>query len=366
MTAQIIQRTLHTARSSLLARVPRRANPGLGYQLQQLQEHPAKPSEASEDYADLESDFMGVQKSHRQYEKEQLQQRDRIRQFMIKHKYFRDAKMPNLLLHAEKEQMRLLHERDSEEWSVERLAESFPATPEIVQKILRAKWRPRTVQRIRSHDETVIQNWQLLRTGKGDFNLPPALLQHLQKFAERRRQDLRELKAQDWPTKSQLPTPQGNEFRQLLGNSNSNPEMEVPPPPQLPSGYEPPPPSVAEDETYLLDKIRIKKKMRLQELKQSQLVESIPKVPEQLQRPLENPSGTGFLPSFVPKFASSEIVISAADQRKYEITQVKTRIVIPRKLRRQGATYRVEDAYYDDDGELLYRVPGMTGTGGGQ
>ncbi|XP_016923593.4 neugrin [Drosophila suzukii] len=363
MTARIIQRSLHTAGFCLLARVPRRANPGLGYQLQQLQEHPERPSEASEDYADLESDFMGVQKTHRQYEKEQQQQRDRIRQFMIKHKYFRDAKLPNLLLHAEKEQMRLLHERDPEEWSVERLAESFPATPEIVQKVLRAKWRPRSVQRIRSHDETVIQNWQLLRSGKGDFNLPPALLQHLQKFAERRRQDLRELKTQEWPTKPQLPIPQGNEFRKLLGSGNSTPE-ELPAP-QISSGYEAPP-SSAEDETYLLDKIRNKKKMRLQDLKDMKLVESDPKVPEELKRPIENPSGTGFLPSFVPKFASSEIVISAADQRKYEITQVKTRIVIPRKLHRQGATYRVEDAYYDDDGELLYRVPGMTGTGKGQ
>jgi len=173
MTARMIQRGLHTARSCLLARAPRRANPGLGYQLEQLQEHPEKSSEASEDYADLESDFMDVQKTHRQYEREQQQHRDRIRQFMIKHKYFRDAKLPNLLLHAEKEQMRLLHERDPEEWSVERLAESFPATPDIVQKILRAKWRPRSVQRIRSHDETVIKNWQLLGTGKGDFSIPP-------------------------------------------------------------------------------------------------------------------------------------------------------------------------------------------------
>ncbi|XP_017052789.1 uncharacterized protein LOC108095959 [Drosophila ficusphila] len=358
MTARIIQRSLHTARSCLLARVPRRANPGLGYQMQQLQEHPARTTEASEDYADLESDFMDVQKTHRQYEREQQQQRDRIRQFMIKHKYFRDAKLPNLLLHAEKEQIRLLHERDPEEWSVERLAESFPATPEIVQKILRAKWRPRSVQRIRSHDKTVVNNWQLLKTGKDDFNLPTALLQHLQKFADRKRQDLRELKIEDWPTRPKLPAPQGNEFRKLLGSSKT--VQEEVPPPQIPSGYEPPP-SAAEDETYLLDKIRNKKNMRLQELKDLKLVESVDKVPEELQRPIENPSGTGFLPSFVRKFESSEIVISAADQRKYEITQVKTRIVIPRKLHREGATYRVEDAYYDDDGELLYRVPGMTG-----
>ncbi|XP_020811274.1 uncharacterized protein LOC110186432 [Drosophila serrata] len=361
MTTHIIHRCLHTARSCLLARAPRRANPGLGYQLQQLQEqHPAQSSEANEDYADLESDFMEVQKTHRQHEQELQKHRDRIRQFMIKHKYFRDAKLPNLLLHAEKEQMRLLHERDPEEWSVERLAESFPATPDIVQKILRAKWRPRSVQRIRSHDETVVRNWQQLKAGEnGDFKLPPALFQHLQKFAERRQQDLKELKPENYPTKPQLPIPQANEFRKLLG-SNSKANQEEQPSPQLMSGYEAPP-AAAEDETYLLDKVRNKRKMRLQELKELQLVESVPTVQDAPQRPLENPSGTGFLPSFVPKFASSEIVISAADQRKYEITQVKARIVIPRKLHRPGATYRVEDAYYDDDGELLYRVPGMTG-----
>lgn len=38
-----------------------------------------------------------------------------------------------------------------------------------------------------------------------------------------------------------------------------------------------------------------------------------------------------------------------------------SRIHIPRKLYRKGATYRVDDSYYDDDGEFLYRVPGMTG-----
>ncbi|KAH8267179.1 hypothetical protein KR026_001970 [Drosophila bipectinata] len=360
MTARIIQRCFHTSIFSLLARAPRRANPGLGYQLQQLQqEHPLKTNDAREDYADLESDFMDVQKTHRQHEQEIKQHRDRIRQYMIKHKYFRDAKLPNLLFHAEKEQIKLLHQRDPEEWSVERLAESFPATQEIVEKILRAKWRPRSVQRICTHDESVIRNWQQLRNGKNTFNLPQALLEHLQNFSERRKQDLKEFNTEEWPTKSQLPVPQGNEFRKLLGSKN-NPVHDQPQP-QLPSGYDPPA-SAAEEETYLLDKIRNKKKMRLQELKELNLVESTSEAKISVPALPENPTGTGFLPSFVPKFESSEVVISAADQRKYEITQVKTQIVIPRKLRRPGATYRVEDAYYDDDGELLYRVPGMTGS----
>ncbi|EDW38274.1 GL12504 [Drosophila persimilis] len=359
MASRMVQRCLHTAQSCLRARVPRRANPGLGYQLQQLQEHerPTARTEASEDYADLESDFMDVQKTHRQHEAQQQAHRDRVRQLMIKHKYFRDVKLPNLLLHAEKEQMRLLHERRPDEWTIERLAESFPATPEIVQKVLRAKWRPRNVTRIRAHDESVMKNWQQLRQGKCEVAIPSAFLQHLEKFSERRQQDLKQLKPEEWPTRPALPVPQGNEFRQLLGSGTKSKEDRNPP--QLPSGYAAPP-AAAEDETYLLDKVRNKRKMRLQELKELQLV---PAVAEEAppQPPPSNPSGTGFLSSYVQKFESSEIVISAADQQRYEMTKVKDRIVIPRKLHRAGATYRVEDAYYHDDGELLYRVPGMKG-----
>ncbi|XP_034664997.1 uncharacterized protein LOC117899233 [Drosophila subobscura] len=357
MAARMVQRCLHTAQNCLRARVPRRANPGLGYQLQQLQENerPTATPEASEDYGDMESDFMDVQKTHRQHEAQQQAQRDRVRQFMIKHKYFRDVKLPNLLLHAEKEQMRLLHEQRPDEWSIERLAESFPATPEIVQKVLRAKWRPRNVPRIRAHDESVMRNWQQLRQGKCDVAIPSAFLQHLEKFSERRQQDLKQLKPEEWPTRPALPVPESNEFRQLLGSGKQ--PKDSPSPPQLPSGYAPPP-AAAEDETYLLDKVRNKRKMRLQELKQLQLVPAVSEVP---QPPPSNPSGTGHLSSYVQKFESSEIVISVADQRRYEMTKVKDRIVIPRKLHRPGATYRVEDAYYDDDGELLYRVPGMKG-----
>ncbi|KAH8417419.1 hypothetical protein KR222_011587, partial [Zaprionus bogoriensis] len=355
--ASLFIRSLHTAQWGLRARVPRRSNPGMGYQLQTLQQQTA---DAEEDYADMESDFMSVHKTHRQLESEEQNRRDRVRQFMIKHKYFRDAKLPNLLLYAEKEQMRLLHERDSDEWSVERLAESFPATPDIVQKVLRSKWRPQNVERIRSHDASVMQNWTLLRQGKCP-NVPPELLQHLQKFAQRQSKDLEQLTPDQWPTRLEPPTPQRNEFRALLGSGGIAASKQLGPGTwpahraELPVNQ-----SAPDDETYLLDKVRNKRKMRLQELKELQLV---PELKQEVEKALPNPSGTGVLPSFTEKFERSEIVVSVEDQRKYEMSRVKERIVIPRKLYRPGATYRVEDAYYDDDGEFLYRVPGMTGTG---
>lgn len=356
MTTRFLVRKFSTTQwGGLRARVPRRANPGMGYQLQNLQQ---QSIDASEDFADMESDFMNVHKTHVQHEAEERKKRDRIRQFMIKHKYFRDAKLPNLLLYSEKEQMRLLHERDPEEWSVERLAESFPATADIVQKILRSKWRPQSVERIRSHDASVMENWALLRKGKCE-NVPPELLQHLQKFAERHRQDLQQLKPEQWPTRLEPPTPKANVFRALLGNGENSNNKQLEPGSLVAQKPEHPvKPTALDEETYLLDKVQNKRKMRLQELKALQLV---PELKQEVEKALPNPGGTGVLPSFTEKFERTEIVVSVADQRKYEMTKVKERIVIPRKLYRPGATYRVEDAYYDDDGEFLYRVPGMTG-----
>ncbi|ALC47122.1 CG4553, partial [Drosophila busckii] len=345
MSARLIFRSFYTTQWGLLARVPRRSNPGLGYQLEHLQQ---QRLDVSEDYADNEADFMSTHQTDQQYEAERQNQKDRVRQFMIKHKYFRDAKLPNLLLYAEKEQMRLLHERDAEEWSLERLAESFPATPDIVQKVLRAKWRPRSTKRILAHDANVMHNWAQLRAGDC-AEVPPELWQHLQKFAQRERQDLEQLMPEKWAIRPELPVPRANEFRALLGNP-ANKQIALEPKQQDSLSLAP-----AENETFLLSKVKDKRKMRLQELKDSHLVQ------EHLEQPLPNPNGTGPLPSYVQKFERSEIVVSAEDQRKYEMSRVKERIVIPRKLYKAGATYRVEDAYYDDDGEFLYRVPGMTG-----
>lgn len=47
---------------------------------------------------------------------------------IVKNKYFPETKLPNLLTWSEKEHIRYLHEENPEEWTAEKIAESFPVT----------------------------------------------------------------------------------------------------------------------------------------------------------------------------------------------------------------------------------------------
>lgn len=367
--------------------VGRRSNPGIGHQLSSMESVDERLEQDPEGFGDLESDFMTANQTHRQYEREMIEQRERVRHIMVKHKYFRDTKLPNLLTYSEKEQIRMLHARDPEEWSVERLAESFPATTEIVKKIITAKWQARTEHRIRKHDEVVIQNWEKFRSDPKLLQLPPDFQAHLQKFATRQTEDLRML-SERLPPSTALPRPIKQEFLSIITSCDKYAEKEDVR--QITSGStknieKMPSATSAEDETYLLEKIHDKRRMRIQELKKFKLspielsvsanenhTVNREKIDEQSSSKLQNPNGTGIVSksshnnpfanfNILEKYESNEIVISAEDQKRFEITRVKDHIHIPRKVWRKGATYRVEDAYYDDDGELLYRVPGMSG-----
>lgn len=54
----------------------------------------------------------------------------------------------------------------------------------------------------------------------------------------------------------------------------------------------------------------------------------------------------------VPRFSAESDVVQAKDYPQ--------RIRIPKKAWKKGATYKVDDCYYDDDGKFLYRVIGFT------
>merc|ERR1719219_716129 len=72
--------------------------------------------------------------------------------------------------------IRYLHRTDPEEWNHHRLAESFPATVSVINKVLRAKTL--TDQRmIRDYNKEVNNNWKLL--SKGQLDLDPAYENHL-------------------------------------------------------------------------------------------------------------------------------------------------------------------------------------------
>lgn len=83
------------------------------------------------DFDELESDFMNVHLSHKEFEEEVEARRDQERYFIVGQKYFKE-KLPNFLTMNDKLQMKHLHRMDPEQWTVEKLSESFPALPYII------------------------------------------------------------------------------------------------------------------------------------------------------------------------------------------------------------------------------------------
>lgn len=52
--------------------------------------------------------------------------------YNIERKYFKTEKLPNMLTYIEKHQIKHLNKEDPEFWNINKLAESFPATPDII------------------------------------------------------------------------------------------------------------------------------------------------------------------------------------------------------------------------------------------
>lgn len=77
-----------------------------------------------------------------------------------------------------------LHESNPEEWTVERLSESFPVLPESVQKILSANWLPKSVEKVMQYDNVVVENWKKFHAGK--LPVSPRFSEHLMKFKNRK------------------------------------------------------------------------------------------------------------------------------------------------------------------------------------
>ncbi|XP_011704124.1 PREDICTED: uncharacterized protein LOC105459637 [Wasmannia auropunctata] len=138
----------------------------------------------AEDVSEFEADFLNVGTSHKMHEREMQINKERLKQQIVARKYFKEDKEPRFLTFAERELIHKLHTVNPEEWTVEKLSESFPALPGTIQKILRSKWSPRSVERVMEYDSVVKKNWETFRAGK--LPLSPILSEHLTKFKDRK------------------------------------------------------------------------------------------------------------------------------------------------------------------------------------
>lgn len=361
---KLIRRCIHVGASKYIRR---KANPGIGIQTKVFRrEGILERNEQLENFDDLETDFMKVNKTYKEHEREMQDQREKMRLWLVKNKYFKQ-KQPGFLTYSEKEQIKLLHSRDPEEWTVERLVESFPATPGTIHKIIRAKWIPKSAKRIKEHDAAVIRNWKSLH--KDEFTqIDCHLKEHIKKFATRKKEDVERLET-SWNPSAPMPKPKRTHFQNIItsckGYENKQPAQTLlndPNGKQVSNKLVMP----EDEETYVSDKIKDKRRMRIQELKTFKLEEKAST--SSIEGVFNNPSGTGIVTNekvfSLERYTSNEVIVSPEDIQKYEMAKIKDKIYIPRKMRQKGATYKVEDCYYDDDGEFLYRVPGMTGKRG--
>lgn len=80
-----------------------------------------------------ESDFMDIHKTHKQHLREIQYQKEKQKLQIVKQKYFKEEQSPNFLTWQEIEQIRSLHANNPDEWTIEHLAEGFPALPGTIQ-----------------------------------------------------------------------------------------------------------------------------------------------------------------------------------------------------------------------------------------
>lgn len=326
-------------------------NPGIGRRLKLFDREQNRFEAELDDPEDLESDFMNTNTSYKAAQKELAGHREKLGHWIVKNKYFKSHSV-NLLTFSEKEQIRHLHGQDGEEWTVEKLAASFPATEETISKIIRAKWTARKPQRIEEHDVKVQENWEALRTGSLP-GLTEDLRKHLLKFADRVIEPPPPLPPHD---KSILSLPRG-EFSEIITNCKKFPQPQTP---ALTSGHtareDLPTPKYGSN-TMITDPVVDHRPMTIELFRHSSGILEATSASQS-----KEPSVAGHDYSALGSRTAKVEMMPVPTQfnAKKKTFEMQDRITIPRKLRRNGATYKVDDSYFDDDGEFLYRVPGMT------
>lgn len=338
----------------------RASNPGIDRRLRGLGANKSEIPDPEQFEDSSESDFHNIHEMHKVYEKETDEYREKMKHWIVKNKYFK-RKQLNFLTWAEKEQIRYLFEQDPEEWGFEKLAESFPADVETISKIIKSKWYPQDNSRISKHDLSVKTNWDLYKSNKIE-DLDLHLRQHLKKFAHRNFAENAQPKIEP---KLIMPEPPNNEFSSIITSCKKYALTELEAGEEIKQIEE-----STSKEVFVPKKFRDSRPVTFKQLKIGD--STIGGQDENLivLNSVNNPGGTGVVIKSdsnvdmfkVKKFDSVSVAKSTESSLKSQVTsEVKEFIKIPKNLKKNGATYQLDDCFYDDDGEFLYRVPGMTG-----
>ncbi|CAG9818329.1 unnamed protein product [Phaedon cochleariae] len=332
------------------------------------------------DLDDLETDFMNVQQSHKDHMREMEVKQEKLKYMIVKQKYFKE-KYPNFLTWQDKEQIRYLHHKDPQDWTVDKLAESFPALPNIIMKILRSNFS-KSDSKIVNHDANVQKNWKSFEKGEMT-DLPEDLVEHLNKFTKRiSRNNLVQYSSPVNNKKEIIVQPDApREFSEIISSyerlKNKNRVQEEVKEVQTVSNYPSLPANPENSDTYLMiDKKNMKQrkhmtltqlqnKIQTKALDGNILSEDEKMILKEINPPTEtenislaqvNEEDTTII---MNKFNSTGGSLVKKSERDYNHLIYPEKIRIPKDKVRKGYTYRLNDCFYDCDGEFLYRVPGM-------
>ncbi|XP_023019021.1 uncharacterized protein [Leptinotarsa decemlineata] len=355
--------------------IPRKTNPGIQRRRNILAHDLDAKEEEDLDFEGLESDFMSVHQTHRAHVEEMERMEEQKKYFIVRQKYFNEKKM-NFLTWHDKEQMKYLYATDPEKWTIEKLSESFPALPDTVIKIVEANFK-KSESKIANHDAAVQRNWESFK--KGEFpDLPKDLVEHLNKFSNRALTFKRFIKPTNKNEITVTKQSSPSDFSEIitsykkLKNKNKEIESEVEITMEEPKKFL----KASHVDTFLTvpkNEMKDRRDVTLSQLqdnieqkalKGSQLSEDeklilndFKEPKEQVVAPLMYQEDSFALQN---KYnTESGGAIATKTVRDYSHLIYPEKIQIPSDKVKRGYTYRLNDCYYDYDGEFLYRVPGM-------
>ncbi|XP_039758768.1 neugrin [Pararge aegeria] len=336
------------------------ANPGLDNRLGAFKEDGIKiqDDDVEEFMEQSDSNFYNVGEAYNAHLNETLMGKHKIKLQIVKEKYFKEN-MPNLLTWSEKEQIRHLAATQPDEWTPQRIAESFPVTEQVAKKLLKYPWKPTTEERIARHDTSAMRNWRELK--EGTLDIPEDLRTHFLKFSERKIPPLNKKSIKVDVSQEKI-----GEFEQIVqkcaSNEENNRTSDKFEHSELNSNEESKP-TRKDWKKVTLDELASKIKTRLDKGKDvnvpdRMIMDSINTVPS-------NTVNTNEVNKEIELFNEKKDEKSITNYKKEDTEVVPgpsypERIRIPKKAYQRGATYKVDDCFYDHDGRFLYRVIGMT------
>ncbi|XP_045776033.1 uncharacterized protein LOC123874594 [Maniola jurtina] len=338
------------------------ANPGLDNRLGAFQEDGIKvqDDDVEEFMEQSESSFYDAGEAYNAHLKETLIGKHHLKHHIVKDKYFREN-MPNLLTWSEKEQIRHLAATQPDEWTPQRIAESFPVTEPVVKKLLKYPWKPATEERITRHDASAMRNWRELK--EGTLDIPDDLRAHFLKFSERKIPPLNKKSV-----KIDISQEKMGEFEQIVqrcaineeNNHNTEQFEEEPSDSNMESKI-----TKKDWKRVTLDELASTIKNRLDKGKNvdvpdKMIMDTVNTLPSKTENAQE-------ISKEIELFGETKeekglIKSKEEDNEIVAGTNYPERIRIPKKAYQRGATYKVNDCFYDYDGRFLYRVIGMTDT----